>query len=110
MSFNAKDPNVLSRQLAAQEVIAVANLVAGTSDAAPILAIDNSVIATTVITLTINEPVEKCFFAEVRNRATGAIVALLAAPSIAVAQKISVSVNGTGLTTVAVRLVYKVAE
>ena len=109
-SFQAKDSLVLGRQLECQEVSAVCNLVAATSDAPAIIAIDNSTIADTVITLSVNEPVEKCFFAEVRNRATGAIVALEAVPSLAVAQKISVQVDGTGLTSVCVTFKYKVAE
>lgn len=109
-SFRAKDSLVESRQLEAQEVCAQCNLVAGTSDAPGIIAIDNSTIADTVITLTVSEPIAKCFFAEVRNRATGAIVALEGAPSLAVAQKISVQVDGTGLTDVCVIMKYKVQE
>ena len=110
MSYQAKQSQVASRQLEAQEIIATCNLVAGTSDAASIIAINNSTIADTVITLTVGETISKCYFAEVRNRATGAVVALEAAPSLAVAQKISVQVDGTGLTDVAVTFKYKVAE
>jgi len=110
MAFQAKEPQVHQRQLEAQEVIATCDLVAGKSDAPQLVSIDNSTITAAVITIDIQEPIAKCFFAEVRNRATGAIVALAAAPSLATAKKISVTVNGTGLSDVAVRVVYKVAE
>jgi len=110
MSFQAKDSLVYSRQLECQEVDAVCDLTTALSDAPGIIAIDNSTLTATVITLTVSEVVEKCFFAEVRNRATGAVVAIAAAPSLAVAQKISVTCNGTGLTSVCVTFKYKVAE
>ena len=109
-SFQAKDSQVLSRQLEAQEVCAICDLTAATSDAPGIIAIDNSTIASTVITLSVGEVVEKAFLVEVRNRATGAVVAIAAAPSLAVAQKISVTCNGTGLSSVCVSFKYKVAE
>ena len=110
MSFQAKDTLVRGRQLEAREVVATCALVAGTSDAPGIIAINNSTLTATVITLTVGEIVDKCFFAEVRNRATGAIVALAAVPSIAVAGKISVTVDATGFTSACVRFVYKTAE
>ncbi len=110
MSFQAKDSLVLGRQLECQEVNAVCDLTTALSDAPGMVAIDNSTLTATVITLTVGEVVDKCFMAEVRNRTTGAVVALAAAPSLAVAQKISVTVNGTGLTSVCVTWKYKVAE
>jgi hypothetical protein len=109
-AYQAKSSPVLARQLECQEVNAVCNLVAATSDAPSIISIDNSTIADTVITLTVGETISKCFVAEVRNRATGAIVALEAAPSLAVASAISVQVDGTGLTDVCVTFKYKVSE
>lgn len=109
-SFQAKDSLVLGRQLDCQEVSAVCDLTTALSDAPSIIAIDNSTLTATVITLSVNEPIEKCYFAEVRNRATGAVVAIAAAPSLAVAQKISVTCNGTGLSSVCVTFKYKVAE
>lgn len=108
ISFQAKESRVLSRQLECQEVNAECNLVAATSDAPSIVSIDNSVIASTVITLDIGEEIAKAFSVQVINRATGASVALAAAPSLAVAKKISVTVDGTGLSSVCVCAKYKV--
>ena len=110
MSFQAKNAQVLGRQLEAQSLICTANLVAATSDLPSQVSIDNSTIADTVITVDIGEPIAKCYKVEVKNSATGAIVALGGAPSLAVANKISVQVDGTALTAVSVELVYKVAE
>lgn len=108
-SYRAKDSLVQSRQLEVQEIAAQCDLVAGTSDAPSLVSIDNSTIADTVITFDAGESVSKCFFAEVRNRATGAIVALEGAPSVS-GQEISVQVDGTGLSNVCLIVKYKVAE
>lgn len=109
-SFQAKEPLVLSSQLDVQEVCATVNIVAGTSNSPGIIAIDNSTIAASVITLTVGEVIQYASLCEVRNRATGAILATAAAPSLAVAQKISVTVNGTGAADHVVIFRYKVAE
>lgn len=109
-SFQAKSSLVLGQQLKVQEVSAKCDLVAGTSDAPGIIAIDNSTIASTVITLTVGEAVSSASLCEVRNRATGAILATAAAPSLAVAQKISVTVNGTGASDHVVIFRYTVSE
>lgn len=109
-SYQAKGSQQLSRQLAAQEIVSVCDLVAGTSDAPAIVAVDNSTIAATVITLDVAEAIASCFVAQVVNRATGANVTLAAAPDVSVAQKISVTVNGTALASVCVKFVYKVQE
>lgn len=95
-SFQAKDSLVLGRQLEVQQVCVTVDIVAGTSDAPGIVAIDNSTIGASVITLTVGENVSSASLCEVRNRATGAILVTAAAPSLAVAQKISVTVDGTG--------------
>lgn len=109
-SFQAKSSLVLAQQLKVQEVSARCNLVAGTSSAPGIIAIDNSTIAATVITLTVGETVDSASLCEVRNRATGAILATAAVPSLAVAQKISVTVDGTGAADHVVIFRYVVAE
>lgn len=109
MAFQSKDSLVLGRQLEAQELIVAANLVAGSSDLPAKVSINNSTITATVITLDAGEAVEKCFFAEVRNRATGAVVAIAAAPSV-VGSQISVTCNATGLSDVAVCVKFKVQE
>lgn len=110
MAYQAKQSQVLARQLEAQEVCSVCNLVAGTSDAPSIISIDNSTIADTVITLTVGEAIASCFQVTAFNRATGAVVALEAAPSLAVANAISIQVDGTAQTSVCVSFKYKVQE
>lgn len=109
-SFQAKDSLVLGRQLEVQTVCATVNIAAGTSDAPGIITIDNSTIAASVITLNVGENVASASLCEVRDRATGAVLATAAAPSLAVAQKISVTVNGTGAADHVVIFRYKVAE
>lgn len=107
-NYDSKDSEVLGRQLDAQSVCVVANLVAASSDLPVNVAINNTSIAATVITLDVKEPVKKCFKVEVTNRATGAVVALAAAPSLAVANKISVTVDGTAQTNLCVQFIYSV--
>lgn len=109
ISYQAKSSPVLSRQLEAQEIVAECNLVTSLSDAPSIISISGA-LASRTITLDVNEEISKCFFAEVRNRATGAVVALSAAPDLSTAKKISVTVDGTGLSSVCVKFCYKVAE
>lgn len=108
-NYDSKDSDVLARQLEDQRVITVCNLVTPASDLPTVLTINNTTLTATVITLDVKEPVKKCFEVSVKNRATGAIVALAAAPSLAVANKISVTVNGTGLTDAVVEFSYAVA-
>ena len=109
MSYSPIDSELAARQLEAQVVCVSVNAVAGSSDLPSNVAIDNSTIATTAIVLSVNEVVKKCFSVKVINRATGAVVPLLAAPSLSVAKKVSISVNGTGLTDLAVEFTYAVA-
>lgn len=108
-NYDSKDSEISGRQLEDQRLISVCNLVTAVTDLPVNIAINNSTIAATVITLDVKEPLKKCFEVCVKNRATGAIVALSAAPSLAVAQKISVTVNGTALTDVVVEFSYAVA-
>lgn len=110
MAYQAKQSQVLSQQLKKQEVSCTVDLVAGTSDCPSIVTIDNSTIAATVITLTVGEVISSASLCEVRNRATGAILATADAPSLAVAQKISVTVDGTGAEDHVVIFRYVVAE
>lgn len=107
--FQSKDSALHARQLEAQSVVVAVNAVAGTADQSNV-SVDNSTITATVITLDVKEDVKKCLRALVHNRTTGAIVAIAAAPSLAVDQKISVTINGTGLTDLAVEMIYIVAE
>lgn len=109
MSYESKNSDILARQLEAQEIVVEANLVAGSSDLPSNISIDNSTLAATVVTLTVSELVSKCFKATIRDRATGANEALAAAPDLSVANKVSITVDGTGLTDVVVNFVYAVA-
>lgn len=110
ISYQAKEPQVLGRQLSVQEVSVSCNAVAGTSDAPGFVSVANGTIGAVVVTADIGEAIEKCYLAEVRNRATGAIVASAAAPSIAVANKISVTFDGTAQTDLTITFKYKVQE
>lgn len=110
MSYTSRDSQLAARQLEAQEAIATANLVAGTSDLASNIAINNSTLTATVITFTASEDIKSCFCIQVTNRATGAIVATTAIPDVSVAQKASVTVDGTALTSVVIKVVYSVAQ
>lgn len=107
--FQSKDSDLHARQLEAQSVVVAVNAVAGTADHANV-SVNNSTITATVITLDVKENVKKCLRALVHNRTTGSLVAIAAAPSLAVGKKISVTINGTGLTDLAVEMIYIVAE
>jgi hypothetical protein len=124
-TYQAKDSQVQSRQLEAQTIEFNCNLVAGSSDLPTVVTVDNSTLATTLITLAVLEPLTKCYFAEVRNRITGAVVPLLAAPLLTNAtvvtppgptpsstypEAVQLSVNGTALTDCFVRITFKIEE
>lgn len=108
MSYMSNDSQVQERELEAQEVFVVADLTAATSDMPSNVTIDNSTLTATVITLDANQAVSKAFMVEVRNRATGAIVAIAAAPVVS-DQTIAVTCNGTGITSACIHFVYKIA-
>ena len=110
ISYQAKSSAVLGRQLSVQEVSFTCSAVGATSDATNFVSINNATIADTVITVDIGEPIEKCYSVEVKNRATGATVALEAVPSTAVANKISAQIDGTSQTDLCVTVKYKVQE
>lgn len=110
ISYQAKSSPVLSRQLEAQQVVAECNLATSLSDSPSIIEI-SGVLAARKITLSVGEPISKCFSAQVIDRTTGEPVTLAAAPDTSVAQKISVTVDATaGLPSVCVIFCYKVEE
>lgn len=111
MSYQSKDSAILARQLEAQEIVITADLETGTgtSNLPSNVTIDNTVLAATVVTLDVGEVVSKCFYAVVRTRSTGANTVIAAAPSLAVANKISITLDATGLTDVVITIVYAVA-
>lgn len=109
ISYQAKSSPVLSRQLEAQQIVAECNLVTSLSDSPSIIEISGA-LAARKITLSVGESISKCFSAQVINRATGQLIALAAAPDTSVAQKISVTVDGTGVSSACVVFCYKVEE
>lgn len=109
MAYESKQSELAARQLSAQEISVTVNAVAGSSDLPSSVVVSNSTLSATVITLKVSEIVKKCLSVKVINRATGAVVALAAAPSLAVAEEISVTVDGTAQTDLAVEFKYIVA-
>lgn len=117
MSFQPKQSQVASRALECQELTCIANLTAAasggiaaaSSDLTSVVTI-GGVLAARTITFDIGEAIAKCFSVSVTNRATGAIVALAAAPDVSVANKITVTVDGTAIASACVHVKYKVAE
>ena len=124
-TYQAKDSQVQTRQLEAQRIIFNVNAVAGSSDLPTVVTVDNTTLATTLITFAVLEPINKCYFVRVMNRITGAVVPLLAAPlltnstvvtppgptpSSTYPEAIQISVNGTGLTDLAIEVCFKIEE
>lgn len=117
ISYQAKEPQVFSRQLEVQELNAICNLTAAasggipaaSSDAPSVFSVGGSLSVRT-ITIDVAEEIEKCFSVTVINRASGAIVATTALPDTSVANKITVTVDGTGISSAAVCVKYKVQE
>lgn len=113
MSFyQAKDSELHARQLLAQRAVFTGNLSTGVGNTnfPSNVVVNNTVISATVVTLNVNEPVRNCFRATVRNRVTGANVPIAALPDISVANKISITLNATGLTDVVIEFVYSVND
>ncbi len=102
----SKDPKIQDLQLEQSELLLSANLVAATSEAPSIVSINNATLASTVITIDIKEPVASVQKVQVVNRATGQHVAIAAAPVIS-GNTISVTCNGTGLSSVCIEVSYR---
>jgi hypothetical protein len=111
ISYQAKSSPVLGRQLEAQEIVSVCQLSPSVkSDAPSIVSIDASDLAAVEITISIDESIEKCFAAQVVDRATGTNLTLAAEPDLSEAKKIKVTVDCTGADSICVKACYKVAE
>ena len=111
ISYQAKSSPVLGRQLEAQEVQSVCELSpAVKSDAPSIVSIDAGDPAAVEFIISIDESIEKCFSAQVIDRATGASLTLAAEPDLSEAKKIKVTADCTGVDSVCVKVCYKVAE
>jgi len=102
----SKDPKVQDLQLEQSQLLLSANLVAATSEAASLVSIDNDTIASTVISIDIKEPIASVQKVQIVNRATGQHVAIAAAPVIS-GNTVSVTCNGTGLTSVCIEVSYR---
>lgn len=108
MAYLSKDSQVQARQLAAQSIIAVCDVVNAKSDLPALVVIDSSTIADSTIEIDLKEQVEKVFLAKVTNKATGANVALEAVTISG--SKVTVQVDGTALTSAALEVIYQVKE
>jgi hypothetical protein len=107
MAFQSKVPSISARELEAQSVIFTCDLVAAHSNLAAVAFI-NGTIGATVITIDVGEPIQKCLCVNVTNRATGAVITH-SAPDVSVANKISVTVDGTAQSDVCVEISYILA-
>lgn len=107
-SYEAKDTLVRGAQLKAQSVSVRCDLVAGTSEEPSIVSVDNSVIAATSISIDIQEDVKKIHEARVHDRASGQDVAQTAEASASGSVITIDDVDGTGLDSVTVVVVYEV--
>jgi hypothetical protein len=105
MSTVSKDSQVEAKQLEQKSLALEANLVAASSEAPALLSI-TGVLADRILAIDTKEPVKSVQCVRVTNKATGAIVALEAAPSIS-ANTISVQVDGTGLSSVCIEVLYR---
>ena len=112
ISYQAKSSPVLGRQLEVQEVQSVCDLTAvpARSDAPSVVTVNAAAPAAVEITVSIDEPIEKCFSAQVIDRATGASLTLAGEPDLSEAKKIKVTADCTGADSVCVKVCYKVAE
>jgi hypothetical protein len=102
----SKDPKVQDLRIEQNDLLLSANLVAGTSEAASLVSINNSTLTATVISIDVKEPVESVQKVQIVNKATGQHVAIAAAPVVS-GNSVSVTCNGTGLTNVCIELSYR---
>ena len=109
-SYEAKDTLVRGAQLKAQSVSVRCDLVAGTSEEPSIVSVDNSTdgLAETSISIDIKEDVKKIHEARVHDRASGQDVAQTAEASASGSVITIDDVDGTGLDSVTVVVVYEV--
>lgn len=102
----SKDPKVQDLQLEQKELLLSANLVAGTSESASLVSINNSTLTATVISIDVKEPIASVQKVQVVNRATGQHVAIAAAPVVS-GNSVSVTCNGTGISSACIELSYR---
>lgn len=109
-SYQPKNSVNAARALETQTICAVIDIStadAVVSDVASVTA--TGAILTKAITLDVGQRVKKCLGVRITNRATGAVVVLNSAPDLSVANKITVSANGTAHASALVEFIYIVA-
>lgn len=108
MAYLSKDSAVQARQLEAQQLVAVCDVVNAKSDLPSLITINNATIADSKITVDLKEELDKVFLVQVSNKATGANVALEAVT--VTGSTVEVQVDGTSLTSACIHVIYKVKE
>jgi hypothetical protein len=104
-SLLSKDPKVQDMQIEQRELLLIANLVAPSAEDAGIVSI-SGLLAARVIAIDVKDTVKSVQKVRVINRATGASIALAALPAIS-GSSISVTVDGTGASSVCIEVSYK---
>lgn len=124
----SKDPKVQDLQLEQNGLLLSANLVAGTSEAASLVSINNSTLTAAVVSINVKEPIQSVQKVQIVNKATGQHVAIAAAPVIThtlengstkvstayvpadgkiVSSAVSVTCNGSTLADACIELSYR---
>lgn len=104
-SVLSKDSKIQDLQLEQKDLLLIADLVAPSAQDSGIVSI-SGLIAARVIAIDLKEPVKSVQKVRVINRATGASIALAAAPSVS-GNVVSVTCDGTGASSVCVEVSYK---
>lgn len=105
ISVLSKDEKLQDLQQNQKDLLLVANLVAATASDASVLTIGPTLNAR-LLTIDVKEPVKSVQKARVINRATGANIAITAAPSIS-GNTIVITCDGTGASSVCIEVSYK---
>jgi len=110
MCYEAKDSELRARQLTAQTIIFTGDLATatGSTNFPAHVVINNASLHVTTVTLDVGEPISKCFRVLVRDRVTGANIEYVSLPDRSVANKISITLDGTRNSDVVIEFVYSV--
>jgi len=104
-SILSKDSKIQDLQLEQKDLLLIADLVTPSAQDASIVSI-TGLLAARVIAIDLKEPVKSVQKVRVTNRATGANIALTAVPAIS-GNSVSVTVDGTGASSVCIEVSYK---
>lgn len=99
-----KDEKVQDLQIKQKDLLLVANLVTAVADDPSLLTIGPT-LAARLLTVDVKEAVKKVQKVRVINRATGASIAITAAPTIS-GNTIAVTCDGTGASSVCIEVSY----